>query len=90
MTRVWAKAQRLWPLMKKANGLGILTSKQGTARSKLPAKFNHAPRIVCRNGQSKDYMAVKTLHTYISRCLSLPYRDTPISTNLPSCFAWRA
>lgn len=52
-TRVWARAQRLCPLMKKAKGLGILTGKHGTARSTLPEKFNHAPRIVCRNGQSE-------------------------------------
>lgn len=58
-TRVWARAQRLWPLMKKAKGLGILTGKHGTARSTLPEKFNHAPRIVAprRPTESRTQMA---------------------------------
>lgn len=68
MTRVWARAQRLWPLMKKAKGLGILTAKHGTARSKLPEKFNHAPRIVCRNGQSETIMLARSFNIHNSRC----------------------
>lgn len=50
MTRVWARAQRLCPLMRKANGSWTLTSMQGTERSTLPAKFSHAHRTVCGGG----------------------------------------
>lgn len=48
MTRVWARAQRLWPPIRRANGVWIPNNTEGRVRSTLPAKFSHAHRMVCR------------------------------------------
>lgn len=49
MTRVWARAQRLCPAMRKAKGSLVLGSTQGRARRTLPEKFSHAHRMVYRD-----------------------------------------
>lgn len=47
MTRDWARAQRLCPLMRKAYGSWVPMNVQDRARSTLPAKFSTAHRTVC-------------------------------------------
>lgn len=49
-TRVWARAQRLCPPMRKANGSWIPPTMKGKVRNTLPAKFSHAHTMVCRDG----------------------------------------